>query len=90
MSTRQNANPELQPKTERRLFGTEYKRRMGCRSPTMSAWRVRVLLRGEGFTYNQIGDWRKVHAQRPLDKKRGPVTNPYCAELRRLETEMPD
>jgi transposase-like protein len=87
MSTRQKPNPEVQPKTERRRFSAEYKRRMVAEAQQCQHGELGSLLRREGLTYTQIGNWRKAHAQGTLDKKRGPVANSNRAELRRLEAE---
>lgn len=46
-----------------------------------------ALLRREGLTYAQIGKWRKAVAEGTVDKKRGPVANSNCSEMRRLEAE---
>lgn len=46
-----------------------------------------ALLRREGLTYAQIGKWRTARAEGNLGKKRGSVTNPNRAAMRRLEAE---
>jgi transposase-like protein len=88
MSESSKANPEVQPKTERRHFSAEYKGRMVAEAEQYQHGELGSLLRREGLTYAQIGKWRTAHAEGTLGKKRGPIANPNRAELRRLEAEM--
>jgi transposase-like protein len=81
------ANPEVQPKTERRRFSVEYKRRIVAAAEQCEHGELGSLLRREGLTYAQIGKWRTAHAAGTLGKQRGPVANPNRAEMRRLEAE---
>jgi transposase-like protein len=81
------ANPEVQPKAERRRFSVEYKRRMVAEAEQCQHGELGSLLRREGITYAQIGKWRTAHAEGTLGKKRGPVANPNRTEMRRLEAE---
>ena len=81
------ANPEVQPKPERRSFSAEYKRRIVLEAAQCQHGELGALLRREGLTYAQIGKWRSADAEGVLGKKRGPVANPNRAEMRRLEAE---
>ncbi len=81
------ANPEVQPKAERRRFSVEYKRRIVAEAEQCEHGELGCLLRREGLTYAQIGKWRTAHAEGTLGKKRGPVANPNRAAMRRLEAE---
>ena len=87
MSEKHQANPEVQPKTERRRFNAEYKRRIVIEAEQCQYGELGSLLRREGLTYTQIGQWRAAHAAGTLEQKRGPVANPDRAALRRLEAE---
>ena len=81
------AKPEVEPKVERRRFTAEYKRRMVVEAEQCQHGELGSLLRREGLTYAQIGQWRSAYAEGTLGKKRGPVANPNRAEMRRLEAE---
>lgn len=81
------ANPEVQPKPERRRFSAEYKRRIVVEAEQCQHGELGSLLRREGLTYAQMGKWRIAHAAGTLGKPRGPVANPNRAEMRRLEAE---
>jgi transposase-like protein len=81
------ANPEVQPKAERRRFTAEYKRRIVIEAEKCQYGELGSLLRREGLTYAQISQWRTAHAAGTLGKQRGPVANPNRAEMRRLEAE---
>ena len=87
MSASTKANPEVQPKVERRRFSAEYKGRIVAEAEQCQHGELGSLLRREGLTDAQIGKWRKAAADGTLDKKRGPVANPNRAEMRRLEAE---
>ena len=87
MADQRKANPEVQPKPERRRFSAEYKRRMVAEAEQCQHGELGSLLRREGLTYAQMSKWRTAHAAGALDKKRGPVANPNRAEMRRLEAE---
>ena len=87
MSESPKPNPEVQPKPERRRFTAEYKRRMVVEAEHCQHGELGSLLRREGLTYTQIGNWRRAYAEGTLGKKRGPVANPNRAQLRRLEVE---
>ena len=88
MSEGRKANPEVQPKGERRRFSAEYKRRIVAEAEQCEHGELGSLLRREGLTYAQMSKWRTAHAAGTLDKKRGPVANPNRAEMRRLEAEI--
>ena len=64
------ANPEVQPKAERRRFSVEYKRRIVAEAEQCEHGELGCLLRREGLTYAQIGKWRTAHAEGTLGKKR--------------------
>jgi transposase len=81
------ANPEVQPKVERRRFTADYKRRIVIEAEGCQYGELGSLLRREGLTYAQIAKWRTAHADGTLGKKRGPVANPKRADMRRLEAE---
>ena len=81
------ANPEVQPKAERRRFTAEYKRRIVLEAEGCQYGELGSLLRREGLTYAQIAKWRTAHGEGTLGKKRGPVANPNRVEMRRLEAE---
>jgi transposase len=81
------ANPEVQPKPERRRFSVEYKRRVVAEAERCQHGELGALLRREGLTYAQIGKWRNAAAEGTLGKQRGPVAHPNRAEMRRLEAE---
>ena len=87
MSESSKANPEVQPKSERRRFSAEYKRRIVAEAEQCQHGELGSLLRREGLTYTQIGKWRIACAEGRLGKKRGPVANPNRAEMCRLEAE---
>ena len=87
MSAERKPNPEVQAKAERRRFTAEYKHRIVKEAEPCQYGELGSLLRREGLTYAQISKWRKAHAEGTLNKKRGPVTNPKRAEMRRLEAE---
>jgi len=87
MSEASKANPEVQPQGERRRFTAEYKRHMVAEAEQCQHGELGSLLRREGLSYAQIGQWRSAHAAGTLSKKRGPVANPNRAEMRRLEAE---
>ena len=87
MADPRKANPEVQPKPERRRFSAEYKRRIVAEAEQCEHGELGSLLRREGLTYAQIGKWRSAHAEGTLSQKRGPVANPNRAEMRRLEAE---
>ena len=87
MLEERKANPEVEPKVERRRFTAEYKRRIVVEAEECQHGELGSLLRREGLTYAQIGQWRSAHAEGTLGKKRGPVANPNRAEMRRLEAE---
>jgi len=87
MSGERKPNPEVEPKVERRRFTAEYKRRMVVEAEECQHGELGSLLRREGLTYAQIGQWRSAYAEGTLGKKRGPVANPNRAEMRRLEAE---
>ena len=87
MSEERKPNAEVEPKVERRRFTAEYKRRMVVEAEECEHGELGSLLRREGLTYAQIGQWRSAHAEGTLGKKRGPVANPNRAEMRRLEAE---
>lgn|SRR5690606_5368923 len=87
MSGNRKANPEVQPKAERRRFTAEYKRRVVQEAAQCRHGELGSLLRREGLTYAQIGKWRTGYEEGTLGRKRGPVANPNRAEMRRLEAE---
>ena len=87
MSEDRKPNPEVQVVAERRRFTVEYKRRIVLEAEQCQYGELGSLLRREGLTYTQIGNWRKAHAEGTLGKKRGPIANPNRAEMRRLEAE---
>ena len=88
MSQNAKPNSEVQPKAERRRFSAEYKRRIVAEAAPCKYGELGALLRREGLTYSQLFDWRKAAAEGKLtDKRRGPVANPYRADVRRLEAE---
>jgi transposase len=87
MSEERKPNPEVEPKVERRRFTAEYKGRMVVEAEECQHGELGSLLRREGLTYAQIGQWRSAYAEGTLGKKRGPVANPNRAEMRRLEAE---
>lgn len=87
MSDHRKPNPEVQPRAERRRFSAEYKRHIVAEAEQCGHGELGSLLRREGLTYTQLGNWRKAHAQGTLAKQRGPVANPNRAEMRRLEAE---
>lgn len=87
MSASSKSNPEVQPKAGRRSFTAEYKRRIVAQAERCERGELGALLRREGLTYAQIGKWRTARAEGNLGKKRGPVTNPNRAAMRRLEAE---
>jgi len=87
MSESSKANPEVQPKGERRRFSAEYKRRIVAEAEQCQHGELGSLLRREGLTYAQMSKWRSAYAAGTLDTKRGPVANPNRAEMRRLEAE---
>ncbi len=87
MSGERKPNPEVERKAERRRFTAEYKRRMVVEAEKCQHGELGSLLRREGLTYAQIGQWRSAYAEGTLGKKRGPVANPNRAEMRRLEAE---
>ena len=81
-------NPEVQAKVERRRFNADYKRRMILEAEKCESGQLGSLLRREGLTYTQLGEWRKAYAEgRLTDKRRGPQANPNLVEVRRLEAE---
>src|SRR4051812_34570009 len=81
-------NPEVQVQTQRRRFSAEYKRRIIVEAEKCGAGQLGSLLRREGLTYTQIGEWRKAYSEgRLTDKHRGPQANPNLPEVRRLEAE---
>jgi len=71
MSENRKANPEVQPKAERRRFSAEYKRRMVAEAERCQHGELGALLRREGLTYAQIGKWRTADAEGTLGKKCG-------------------
>jgi len=87
MSEDRKPNPEVQPKPERRRFSVEYKKRIVVEANQCQHGELGSLLRREGLTYTQIGEWRKAYVAGTLGKKRGPVANPNRAAMRRLEAE---
>jgi transposase-like protein len=87
MSASSKPNPEVQPKAERRRFSAAYKRRIVAEAEQCQYGELGALLRREGLTYAQIGQWRKAVAEGTVDTKRGPTANPNRAEMRRLEAE---
>ncbi len=87
MSEERKPNPEVQLQAERRRFSAEYKRRIVAEAEQCQHGELGSLLRREGLTYAQIGQWRSAHAEGRLGQKRGPVANPNRAEMRRLEAE---
>ncbi len=87
MLEERKANPEVEPKVERRRFTAEYKRRMVVEAEECQHGELGSVLRREGLTYAQISQWRSAYAEGTLGKKRGPVANPNRAEMRRLEAE---
>lgn len=87
-------NPEVEPKTERRRFTAEYKRRIvreadACTLPG----EVGALLRREGIYSSHLAEWRRSLRQAELlafsAKKRGPKVkvDPRDLELSRLQRE---
>jgi hypothetical protein len=54
------ANPQVQPKPERRRFNAEYKRRIVLESEACKHGELGSLLRRECLTYAQINQWRKA------------------------------
>ena len=88
MFQERRANPEVQVKAERRRFSAETKRRIIGAAEKCGSGQLGSLLRREGLTYSQLGEWRKAYAEgRLTDKRRGPQANPNLSEVRRLETE---
>jgi len=87
MSKDRKSNPEVRPKPDRRRFTAEYKRQIVLEAEQCQYGELGSLLRREGLTYTQIGNWRRAYAAGTLNKKRGPVANPKRAEMRRLEAE---
>lgn len=87
MSESSKTNPEVQPKPERRRFSAEYKRCIVAEAEQCQHGELGSLLRREGLTYAQLGQWRSAHTEGTLGKKRGPVANPNRAEMKRLAAE---
>jgi transposase len=88
MFQQRKPNPEVQARTERRRFSAESKRRIIDEAEKCGFGQLGSLLRREGLTYSQLGEWRKAYAEgRLTDKRRGPQANPNLAEVRRLEAE---
>jgi transposase-like protein len=87
MSEERKPNAEVQLQAERRRFSAEYKRRIVVEAEQCQHGELGSLLRREGLTYAQIGQWRSAYTEGTLHKKRGPAANPNRAEMRRLEAE---
>ena len=60
MLEERKANPEVEPKVERRRFTAEYKRRIVVEAEECQHGELGSLLRREGLTYAQIGQWRSA------------------------------
>lgn len=87
MSHQRQVSTEVQPRPARRRFTATYKRQIVAQAEQCQHGELGALLRREGLTYKQIGQWRKAAADGTLDARRGPLANPNRAELRHLQAE---
>lgn len=79
---------EVQPRTSRRRFSAEYKRRIVEEAARCQYGEVGALLRREGLYHSNLRKWRAEYEAGMLSEKpRGPRANPGTAEVKRLERE---
>jgi transposase-like protein len=79
---------EVQPRTSRRRFTAEYKRRIVEEAAGCQYGEVGALLRREGLYHSNLRKWRAEYEAGTLSEKpRGPRANPGAAEMKRLAQE---
>lgn len=79
---------EVLPRTSRRRFTAEYKRRIVEEAAECQYGEVGALLRREGLYHSNLRKWRTEYEAGTLSEKpRGPRANPGSAEVKRLERE---
>jgi transposase len=82
------AEVEVQPRTTRRTFNVEYKRRILAEADTCPRGQLGGLLRREGLYYSHLTKWRGEREAGTLaDRGRGSKPNPDRAQVERLARE---
>ncbi len=85
---RQEADPQVVPKAERRRFNAEYKLRILTEADSCSEHgQIGALLRREGLYSSQLATWRRQREQGKLGQKLGRKPDPETAEIKRLQQE---
>ena len=85
---RQEPEPQVVPKAERRRFNAEYKLRVLTEADKCSEHgQSGALLRREGLYSSQLATWRRQREQGKLGQKRGRKPDPQAAEIKRLQQE---
>ena len=85
---RQEPEPQVVPKAERRRFNAEYKLRVLTEADKCSEHgQIGALLRREGLYSSQLATWRRQREQGKLGQKRGRKPDPQAAEIKRLQQE---
>jgi transposase-like protein len=85
---KQEPDPQVLPKAERRRFSAEYKLRIvteadGC----IEHGQIGGLLRREGLYSSHLTKWRRQRDEGTLGQKRGRKPDPQAAEVKRLQRE---
>jgi transposase-like protein len=85
---RQESDPQVVPKAERRRFSAEYKLRILAEADSCAEHgQLGALLRREGLYSSHLTTWRRQRNQGTLGQKRGRKPDPQAAEIARLQRE---
>ena len=85
---RQEPDPQVVPKAERRRFSAEYKLSILAEADRCTGHgQIGALLRREGLYSSHLTTWRRQREQGTLGQKRGRKPDPHAAEVKRLQRE---
>ena len=85
---RQESDPQVVPKAERRRFSAEYKLRILAEVDSCAEHgQLGALLRREGLYSSHLTTWRRQRNQGTLGQKRGRKPDPQAAEIPRFQRE---
>lgn len=85
---REEPDPQVVPKAERRRFSAEYKLSILAEADhCMERGQLGALLRREGLYSSHLTTWRRQREQGTLGQKRGRKPDPQTIEIKRLQRE---
>jgi transposase len=85
---REEPDPQVVPKAERRRFSAEYKLSILAEADRCTErGQIGALLRREGLYSSHLTTWRRQREQATLGQKRGRKLDPQAIEIKRLQRE---